>query len=153
MSIQLTQLFQHLITLIKDEVLQVLEIEFLVANQRQDASWCADNDVRCRRLQRLLVLLDRHAAKEHGNLDAGHILAETLVLLADLESELTRVTHDEHVGLIVSRLELLECGENEYCCFAHTAFRLAEDVHTQDGLWNAFVLNCTTKLQGKQKRK
>jgi hypothetical protein len=138
---QLTQLLQHLVALVEDEMLQVLQVELLVADESEDAAGCADDDVRCHRLQRLLVLLNRHAAEEHSDLHARHVLAEALVLLADLEGELASVAHDEDVGLIVGGFELLESGEDEDCRLAHTALRLAENVHAQNGLWNAFVLN------------
>lgn len=121
---------------------QVLQVKLLAANESEDATRCADDDMRCRRLQRFFVLLDRHAAEEHGDLDAGHVLAEALVFLADLESELASVAHDQYVDVIVCRLQLLERRQDEDGGLSHTGFRLAQDVHSQNGLWNAFVLYC-----------
>ena len=76
-------------------MLDVLQVQGLVADQSQDASWRAHHDVGAVLLQDVLVLLDGHATKEHGRLDSGHVLGEALVLLADLEGQLSRVTHDQ----------------------------------------------------------
>ena len=76
-------------------MLDVLQVQGLVADQRQDASWRAHHDVGAVLLQDVLVLLDGHATEEHGRLDSGHVLGEALVLLADLEGQLSRVTHDQ----------------------------------------------------------
>lgn len=143
---QLTQLFQHFVALVEDEMLQVLQVELLVADESENAAGCADDDVRDGGLKSLLVLLDRHAAEEDRNLDARHVLAEALVLLADLECEFARVAHDQHVDLIVGGLELLERGEDEDGRLAHTGLGLAQDVHAENGLWNAFVLNCWREI-------
>jgi hypothetical protein len=140
-------LLQHFIALIENEMLEMLQVELLVADEGENAAGCADNDMRCHRLQRLLVLLNRHAAEEHSDLNARHVLAEALIFLADLESELASMTHDEDVGLIVGGFELLEGGENEHGRLSHTTLGLAENVHAQNGLWNAFVLNCEREKQ------
>lgn len=122
-------------------MLQVLQVELLVANEGEDTAGCADDDVRCRGLERLLILLDRHAAEENSNFDARHVLAESLVLLADLERQLASVAHDQNVDLVVGRFQLLKSGQNEYGRLAHTRLGLAQDVHAQNGLWNALVLD------------
>ena len=84
----LTQLFQHLVTLVKDEMLDVLGVEGLVLHQSQDATGGPDHDVRAVVLQGLLVLLDADTTKEHRDLDVVKVLAESLVLLVDLEGQL-----------------------------------------------------------------
>lgn len=123
-------------------MLQVLQVELLVANESENAARCSDDDVRDGGLESLLVFLDWHTAEEDGHLDARHVLAEALVLLADLECQFAGVAHDQHVDLVVGGLELLESGQDEHCGLAHTGLGLAQDVHAQNGLWNAFVLNC-----------
>lgn len=92
----LTELLKHLVTLVQNKVLDVLQVEGFVAHQREDSARRPDHDVRAALLQDVLVLLDGHATEEHGHLDRGHVLGEALVLLADLKSQLTRVTHDQH---------------------------------------------------------
>ncbi len=77
-------------------MLDVLQIEGFVSDQGEDSARRADHDVRAALLQDLLVLLDGHAAEEHGHLHGGHVFGETLVLLTDLKGQLARVTHDQH---------------------------------------------------------
>jgi len=47
---------------------------------------------------------------------------------------------------VVRWLQLLERGQNEDGSLAHTGLGLAEDVHAQNGLRNALVLNCKTGM-------
>lgn len=120
---------------------QVLQIELLALDQRQNATGRANDDVRIDSLQRFLVLLDRHSAKEHSHLGGGHVLAEALVLLGDLEGQLARVAHDEHVNVVFGRLQLLQRGQHEHGSLAHAGLGLAQNVHAEHGLRNAFVLD------------
>ena len=92
----LTELHQHLVAFVDHKVFDVLEVEVLGADERQYAAGRADDDVRAVGAQRLLVLLHVHAAEEHRDLDAVHVLGEALVLLADLERQLACVAHHEH---------------------------------------------------------
>jgi hypothetical protein len=139
-SDKLTQLLQHFVALVKDEMFQVLQVELLVANEGEDSAGCANDNVRCHGLESFLVLLDWHSSEEDANLDSRHVLAETLVFLADLEGQLTSVTHDEDENVVIGRLELLKRCQDENSGLSHTRFRLAQNIHAQDGLWNAFVL-------------
>lgn len=120
----------------------MLQVELLVADESENAAGCTDDDVWDGGLESLLILLDWHAAEEDRHLDARHVLAEALVLLADLECKFAGVAHDQHINLVVGGLELLERGQDENGRLAHTGLGLAQDVHAQNGLWNAFVLNC-----------
>lgn len=43
--------------------------------------------------------------------------------------------------LPIDWLNLLECGKHKYGGFSHTRLCLAQDVHAQDGLWNALMLD------------
>lgn len=119
----------------------MLEVELLAAHERQDASGCADHNVRTAVLQHLLVLLDGQAAEKHTDLDALHVAAEPLVLLADLEGELARVTHHQHVHLVLGGLQLLQRGKDKDCGLTHARLGLAQDVHAKDRLGDALVLN------------
>lgn len=64
----LTKLLKHLVAFVQDEVLDVLEVETLVAGQSQDAARGAHHNVGAVLLQHLLVLLDGQAPKEHRHL-------------------------------------------------------------------------------------
>ena len=95
----LTELLQHLVALVQDKVLDVLQDQGLPADQGQRAARRPDHNVGAVLLQHLLVLLDGHAAEEHGRSHRGHVLGEALVLLADLEGQLPRVAHDQNGDL------------------------------------------------------
>ena len=43
--------------------------------------------------------------------------------------------------LPIGDFELLKSGKDKDSCFTHTRFGLADNVHTSDGLGDAFVLN------------
>lgn len=139
-SMKLTQLLQHFIAFIEDEMFQVLQVQLLIANESENASRCPDDNMWSHCLECLFVLLNRHSAEEHRDLHARHVLAETLVFLADLEGELASVTHDKNIDVVVGGFELLKCCENKYSRLSHTGLGLAQNVHSENRLWNAFVL-------------
>lgn len=120
----------------------MFQIKGLLSRQCQYSSRCTDNDVWAVGLQYLLILLDVNSSKENCNLDITHVLTKPFILLMNLECQLSRVAHDQHTDLAINWLKLLECSKDKHCCFAHTTFCLTNDIHTKDGLWDAFVLNC-----------
>jgi hypothetical protein len=74
----------------------------------------------------------------------GHVLAEAVVLVLDLESELAGVAQAEHEDVAALReVELLQGGEHEHSRLAHARLGLADHVHTQDGLGDALMLDCS----------
>lgn len=66
----LTELLEHLVALVEDEMFDVTQVECLVAGQRQDPSRCSNHNVRTVLLQHLLVFLYRQPSKEHCHLQA-----------------------------------------------------------------------------------
>ena len=69
------------------------------------------------------------------------VLGEPLVLLGNLEGELPGVAHDQDGDLAVDHLDLLERGQHEDGSLAHAGLGLAQDVHAQDSLGDALVLD------------
>lgn len=136
----LTQLLQHLVAFVEDEMFEIFQVKLLVANERENSARCADHNMWRHCLQSLFVLLHWHATEEHPNFNAGHVLAETLVFLADLEGQLTSVAHNQNVDIVVGWFQLLKSCQDEDGGLSHTRFSLAQDVHPQNSLWNAFVL-------------
>ena len=88
----LTKLVQHLITLIQDEVFQMLQIETLALCQSQNTSRSSHHYMGAVVFQHCLILFDGHASEEDGDLYAVHVLAETFILFADLEGQFSGVT-------------------------------------------------------------
>ena len=76
-----------------------------------------------------------------AHLNATHVLGESLVLLADLEGQLAGVAHDDDRHLAVDRLQLLQRGKDEDGSLAHARLGLTEDVHAENGLRDALVLD------------
>ena len=74
-------------------MLDVLGVEGLVLDQGQDSPRGTHHDVRAVVLQHLLVLLDADTTKEDRDLDVVKVLAESLVLLVNLEGQLPRGVH------------------------------------------------------------
>ena len=84
----LTQLLQHFVTLVQNEVLYVLGVERLVLDESKDAARSANNDVGAVVLEHFLILLYAYTTKEDRHLDVVKVLAEPLVLFVNLESQL-----------------------------------------------------------------
>lgn len=112
---RLTDLIEHLVTLIEDEDLARSKVEVLVTDKRVQATWGSDDDVWVGLLvlEELGVGLDWSSSVEDGGLDLWHVLAESGVLVLDLVCQLTGVAHDQDRALAGNWLNLLEGGEDE----------------------------------------
>jgi hypothetical protein len=93
----LTNLFKHLVTLIKHKDLNTAETQVLVTDKSVQTTRSGNNDVWVLIfvLQDLNVLLHGRTTVEDGGLDVRHILAETSVLVLNLVRQLTGVAHDQ----------------------------------------------------------
>jgi hypothetical protein len=142
---QPTNLIEHLVALVQNEVVNVGEPKLLVADQGVQTARSPDNDVRVGVLvgEDFVVLLDRGAAVEHRRLDGGHVLCESGVLVADLVRQLAGVAHDQNRRLAGDRLYLLQTGEHKDGRLSETALGLAHHIGSENGLRNDFLLNCT----------
>ena len=77
----------------------MLHVQVFVADQSQNSTWGSNNNVRAVGLQDLLILLNGHATEEHSDLHIISVLAESLILFADLESQFTSMTQHDHRDL------------------------------------------------------
>lgn len=134
---------EHLVALVEDEDTHTAEAENLVTDQRIKTTRGSDDDVRASilALDRLDILLDGSTAVEDTGLDVGQVLAEAVVLVADLERKLTSVAHDEDRDLAGNRLNLLQGGQDEDRSLAETGLGLADDVAAKKSLGNASLLD------------
>lgn len=96
-------------------------------------------------LQDLHVGLDGSATVEDLGLDVRHVLAESLVLIANLVGQLTCVAHDHDRHLAVDRLNLLKGRKHEHSRLAQTRLSLADDVTSKKRLGNTGLLDCRSK--------
>ena len=140
----LTDLIEHLVALVEDEHAHAAEPQVLVTNKSIETTGRADNDVRMcfLVLEHLGIFLNGSTTVEDTRLDVGHVLAEAVILVADLEGELTSVAHDQHGALASNRLDLLKRGQDEHSRFTETGLGLADDVTAQHSLGDTCLLNC-----------
>lgn len=139
-----TNLVKHLIALVQHENADAAEAQDLIAHKGVQAARGAHDDVGARVLvlDRLNVLLDGGAAVEDARLDVGHVLAEAVVLVADLERQLAGVAHDQDGHLAVDGLDLLERRQGEDSRLSETRLGLADDVASEESLGDTGLLNC-----------
>lgn len=78
----------------------------------------------------MMTLIYYRTSVEHSRLDIWQILGKSLVLLLDLESELSGVAQDYAVHLSRHGVQLVEGGEDKHSGFAHTRLSLADNVHS-----------------------
>jgi len=142
-------LVEHLVTLVEDEARHAAQAELLVANQCVQSTRGRNNDVRVGVLvaEHLLVLLDVGTTVEDSGSDLRHVLAEALVLISNLERQLTGVAHNQDTALAIYRLDLLQRGENEDGSLTETGFGLAEHVGTENSLRDADLLDLRWMLE------
>lgn len=138
-----TNLVKHLVALVEHEPLHAAQPQLLLSHKRVETTWGGDNYVRMRLLvgEHLLVLLDVGSAVEDSCLYLRHVLAKALVLVADLEGELTGVTHDQDRSLTSNGLDLLESAEHEDRRLSESRLGLAKHVGPENGLRNADLLD------------
>lgn len=146
--VQLTDLVQHLVALVKNELGDVTKTQLLVPDKGVQATGGGDDNVRVSLLagQDLDVLLQGSTTVEDGGLDIRHVLAETSVLVLDLVSKLASVAHDEDGSFAIYGLNLLEGCEDEDGRLSQSGLGLAEDIGTQDGLRDANLLDWISHL-------
>ena len=140
----LTNLVKHLVTLIKNESLDVAERQFLIPNQVVETTGGRDHNVRVSLLvlEELNVLLDGGTTVEDGGLNVGKILGETSVLILNLVGQFTGVAHDKDLTLAGDGLQLVKSGQNEDRSLTETGLGLAKNVDIENGSWNADLLDC-----------
>lgn len=141
----LTNLVQHLVALVEHEDADTAQTQVLVANKSVQTSRCTDNDVRVGVLvlEDLGILLDGSATIEDASLDVWHVLGEPVVLVADLESQLTSVAHDQDRTFAGNGLDLLKSCEDENRSLTETRLGLADDITSEKRLGDTCLLNCT----------
>ena len=90
------KLVQHFVALVEDEVLQLAQVEVVATDQRQKATWSTYEDLRRILLQLLDVLGDGLSTVHDINIYFRQVLSEPVILLLDLESQFSGVTHHKH---------------------------------------------------------
>lgn len=143
----LTGLVKHLVALIENKDADTAKAECLVADKGLETTRSTNNDVRASLLvlQGLHVGLDWSTTIEDTSLDVGHVLAEAVVLVANLVSKLTSVAHDHNRNLAINRLNLLQSGEHKDGSLTETRLGLADNITTEKCLGNTGLLDCRSR--------
>ena len=142
-----TKLFEHLVTLIQDEMFHTLGHEVLLTNQLQHTARRANNNVRRLVIEDTLVLRDRHASVKHLALHIRQVSRKPLELVGNLVGELTGMTENDCTDGILLCLQLMHGRKHENSSLTHSGLSLAEHVHTKDGLRDALVLHLGRMLE------
>lgn len=114
-KVHLTFLVQHLVTLVQDEVLQLVHLQVSLADQLHHAPGAPHDDVRGVVLQHLALLLDGEASVDDRYLHLGEVLAEALVLAGDLPRQLAGVAQHQAAHLCM-----------RYTIHTHTMYHVHE---------------------------
>ena len=69
------------------------------------------------------------------------VLREPIVLLFYLKRELSSVAHNNYWSRLWVVFKLMQSVEHKHCSFAHSWLGLTKYVHTDQTLWNAFLLD------------
>jgi hypothetical protein len=121
--------------------LQVRQVEVLLLSQSEDSAGGAHNNVRgLHSLEYLDVVSDGQATVEDLSLHLRQVLSESGELILDLVCELTGVTDDESRAGLGVFWQLMQNCQNKYSGLSHTRFGLAEDVHSNHSMRDAFLL-------------
>jgi len=146
-------LLEDLVALINNKVLNTRDLEALVADESVHSTGGTDNDVRALGLvlKHGLVFGDGRASVDNTGADIGHVLGETGVLVSDLIGKLASVAKNKDGDFAVDGLDLLKGSEDEDGGFTHTRLGLADDVHAENGLRDAFLLDYSVEA-GKPER-
>lgn len=124
-------------------MLDVLKVEGLLLDEGKDTTGGSDQNVRAELLvaENVLISLDGGTTIEDLRANFGQVLAEAGVLVLDLEGQLAGVAEDNNRDLTRDSLDLLERGEDKDGSLTHTRLSLAENIHSEDGLGDALLLD------------
>lgn len=112
----LTWFIKHLITLVQDKHLQLVEGQRLrLLDQLQDAPRRPNNDVRTLLwiLKNFYIVWHRNTAEEDLLAYLGEVLGESVTLVFDLVGKLAGVAEDQHGWVRRLLLELMQDGKDE----------------------------------------
>mmetsp|Transcript_67163 Transcript_67163/g.108167 ORF Transcript_67163/g.108167 Transcript_67163/m.108167 type:complete len:319 (+) Transcript_67163:368-1324(+) len=135
------KLVQALITLVKDKLRHLVELQILLPHEAQQATRSANHNLRRVGLQHLLVLGDGSASVNHSALHVREVLGKAVELVLDLVGQLAGVANHHHLDSLLAGIDLLKTRQDEHGRLAHARLGLAQDVSAQNGLRDALVLH------------
>lgn len=138
-------MIQHLVAFIKDESLDIAQGQIFVANKRIQTTWSADDDVgeRFLVLEQFDIFLNWCATVEHCGFDFWEVFAEASIFVLDLVCKFSCMAHNQNRGLTRDGFKLMKGGQDEDRRLTKTGLGLTENVDTEKGLWDTFLLDCS----------
>ena len=128
-------------------MLHVLCVEDLVTGKCIETTGCGNNDMGAFAFvaEDLGVLGDWGAAIKCADSYIWHVFGEPSIFVLDLKSKFSCVTKDQNRHIAIHGFKLLQGRKHEDRSFPMTRFCLAQHIHAQNGLRNAFLLDCQRK--------
>ena len=87
------------------------------------------------------MLVDGLSTVDYFGSDLWQMLGKSCELFLDLIGELSSVTEDQCRYRFGVLRQLMKNCENEHCSLAHARLGLAQDIYTDHGIRDAFLLN------------
>lgn len=146
----LTCLIQHLVALVEDEHLEIIEFQIFSARQSQDSTWGSNHDVRSLLwvFQQLDIVVNWDTTVESGTSDLLQVFCESIEFLLDLVRQLSGVAQDKSWSWFwISLINLVEDRQDEHSGLTHTRDSLAENVLSGHSSRDALLLNLRWMLE------
>ena len=130
------------IALVHHEVAQLVHLHPAALDQVFHAARSSYDDSRVG-IESLAIGLNVSSSKEDFGSYVRHKLGESFILILDLEGQLTRVSNNQHLNILILRivLEHLQGGDYEHSSLTHSRLCLTEDVLVGNSTGNASVLH------------
>lgn len=100
----LTDFFEYLITLVYNEVTEIVQGKLFLLNKSQQTTRRSHDDVWAVLCENLFIPLDWKSAKKHGNFDFWHVFWKGLVLMRNLVCKFPCVGNDQDNNLKCTRI-------------------------------------------------
>lgn len=120
---------QHLISLIKNEVIHLTEVEGLSVDEVEETPGCSDYDVG-RTLESGILAVDGVATTENLDEDLARILGEAEELFPNLLGELAGRGYDETLDMGLAPVDLAQERQSKGSGLASPGLRLGNEVAT-----------------------
>lgn len=139
----LTTLAEHLIALIENENLKVIQVHVFLLHKLHDSSWGTDNNMWWFwSLQDFDMFTLGNTSVETFSHQTWNILGESCKFFFDLICQLSDIAQNQNrVWLWVGFIKLLQDWNDKYCSFSHSRDSLANDISSNNGLRNTFLLH------------
>ena len=130
------------IALVHHEVAQLVHLHPAALDQVFHAARSSYDDSRVG-IESLAIGLNVSSSKEDFGSHVRHKLGESFILILDLEGQLTRVSNNQHLNILILWivLEHLQGGDYEHSSLTHSRLCLTEDVLVGNSTGNASVLH------------